>query len=134
MPDDDCTRHFPIPQRYRCTALVAAALTGLAITPSALASGGCKQEGNQKYASSDAAHQPESWEASSDAKNWSFKIRKGVMFSNGKELTAADCEAFTRFDYRRMTGKRFVTYVLQLVSHWEGPSCWSSFLFLSRSS
>ena len=38
----------------------------------------------------------ESWEASADAKTWAFKIRKGVTFSNGKELTAADCEATLR--------------------------------------
>jgi len=38
----------------------------------------------------------ESWEASADAKKWAFKIRKGVTFSNGKEMTAADCEATLR--------------------------------------
>jgi peptide/nickel transport system substrate-binding protein len=32
----------------------------------------------------------ESWEPSADAKQWVFKIRKGVQFHNGKELTAAD--------------------------------------------
>jgi len=35
----------------------------------------------------------ESWEASKDAKKWVFKIRKGVTFSNGKELTADDVVA-----------------------------------------
>ena len=32
----------------------------------------------------------ESWEPSADAKQWVFKIRKGVQFHNGKELTAED--------------------------------------------
>ena len=32
----------------------------------------------------------ESWEASPDAKNWHFKIRKGVEFHNGKSLTSED--------------------------------------------
>jgi len=47
----------------------------------------------------DGSAQPwlaESWEASADAKKWAFKIRKGVTFSNGKELTAKDCEATLR--------------------------------------
>ena len=35
----------------------------------------------------------ESWEASADAKKWAFKIRKGVLFSNGKTLTAEDVVA-----------------------------------------
>src|SRR3546814_10044147 len=32
----------------------------------------------------------ESWEAKAGAVEWVFKIRKGVQFHNGKELTAAD--------------------------------------------
>ncbi len=32
----------------------------------------------------------ESWEASTDAKTWTFKIRKGVSFSNGKDMTPDD--------------------------------------------
>ncbi len=32
----------------------------------------------------------ESFEASADAKTWTFKIRKGVPFSNGQEMTADD--------------------------------------------
>jgi peptide/nickel transport system substrate-binding protein len=32
----------------------------------------------------------ESWEPSADASTWTFKIRKGVQFHNGKELTADD--------------------------------------------
>ena len=32
----------------------------------------------------------ESWEASSDATSWRFKLRKGVEFSNGKSLTTED--------------------------------------------
>lgn len=32
----------------------------------------------------------ESWEASADAKEWRFKLRSGVEFSNGKSLTTED--------------------------------------------
>lgn len=32
----------------------------------------------------------ESWEASDDATEWRFKLRKGVEFSNGKSLTTED--------------------------------------------
>jgi peptide/nickel transport system substrate-binding protein len=35
----------------------------------------------------------ESWTASDDAKVWTFKIRKGVQFHNGKELTIDDVVA-----------------------------------------
>ena len=35
----------------------------------------------------------ESWEASSDATTWTFKLRKGVEFHNGKSLTADDVVA-----------------------------------------
>ncbi|MEO0829408.1 MAG: ABC transporter substrate-binding protein, partial [Pseudomonadota bacterium] len=35
----------------------------------------------------------ESWEASADAKTWTFKIREGVTFSNGKTLTPEDVMA-----------------------------------------
>lgn len=33
----------------------------------------------------------ESWEASADGESWSFRIRKGVRFHDGRELTAEDC-------------------------------------------
>ena len=32
----------------------------------------------------------ESWEASADAATWTFKLRKGIEFSNGKTMTAKD--------------------------------------------
>lgn len=35
----------------------------------------------------------ESWDASDDAKKWSFKIRKGVTFHNGQEMTVDDVVA-----------------------------------------
>lgn len=41
----------------------------------------------------DGSPQPvlaESWEASADAAEWRFKIRKGVTFHNGKEMTPED--------------------------------------------
>lgn len=34
----------------------------------------------------------ESWEASEDAKDWTFRIRKGVEFHNGKTLTPEDVQ------------------------------------------
>ena len=47
----------------------------------------------------DASPQPmlaESWGASDDVKQWSFKIRKGVTFHDGKELTPDDVVATLR--------------------------------------
>ena len=38
----------------------------------------------------------ESWESSEDAKTWRFKIRKGVQFHNGKEMTIDDVVATLR--------------------------------------
>jgi peptide/nickel transport system substrate-binding protein len=35
----------------------------------------------------------ESWEASDDAAQWTFQLRKGVTFHNGKDVTAADVVA-----------------------------------------
>ncbi|MGI9303435.1 MAG: ABC transporter substrate-binding protein [Gammaproteobacteria bacterium] len=35
----------------------------------------------------------EEWEASSDAKTWTFKVRKGVEFHNGKTMSPADVVA-----------------------------------------
>ncbi|MEM6713404.1 MAG: ABC transporter substrate-binding protein, partial [Pseudomonadota bacterium] len=42
-------------------------------------------------------HVTESWEASADASEWRFKIKKGVMFHSGKELTVEDCIASVNF-------------------------------------
>ena len=41
----------------------------------------------------------ESWEATPDAKQWTFKIREGVTFHSGKTLTADDVIA--SLDYHR---------------------------------
>jgi peptide/nickel transport system substrate-binding protein len=41
----------------------------------------------------------ESWSASDNQKTWTFKLRDGVTFSNGKELTADD--VVKTFDYYR---------------------------------
>jgi len=38
----------------------------------------------------------ESMEPTDDAKSWNFKIRKGVTFHNGKDLTADDVIASYR--------------------------------------
>ena len=35
----------------------------------------------------------ESWEASADAATWTFKLKKGIEFSNGKTMTAQDVNA-----------------------------------------
>ena len=48
----------------------------------------------------DGSLQPElaeSWEASEDATEWRFKIRKGVTFHSGKELTVEDVVASINF-------------------------------------
>lgn len=46
----------------------------------------------------------ESWEAKPGAKEWVFKIRQGVTFSNGKKLTAADV-VYTINHHRQPTSK-----------------------------
>ena len=43
----------------------------------------------------------ESWKISEDGKTYTFKIRKGVKFHNGKELTPQDVV----FSLKRMAGK-----------------------------
>ncbi len=43
-----------------------------------------------------------SWEASQDAKSWTFKLRRGVRFSNGKPLTSRD----VAWTLRRILDKR----------------------------
>lgn len=35
----------------------------------------------------------DSWQASADGMVWTFKLRKGVLFHNGKEMTSADVQA-----------------------------------------
>ncbi|AZV79735.1 ABC transporter substrate-binding protein [Parasedimentitalea marina] len=48
----------------------------------------------------DGALQPEiaeSWEASADAATWTFKIRQGVTFHSGKDVTAEDVVASINF-------------------------------------
>ncbi|QRY77727.1 ABC transporter substrate-binding protein [Pseudomonas sp. PDNC002] len=57
----------------------------------------------------DAAGNPipelaESWESSPDAKVWTFKLRSGVQFHNGKPFTADDVVA--TLDYHRKDGSR----------------------------
>jgi peptide/nickel transport system substrate-binding protein len=44
----------------------------------------------------------ESWESNSDASEWTFKLRKGVMFHNGKEMTADD----VIYSYQRHFGEK----------------------------
>lgn len=45
----------------------------------------------------------ESWEASEDAKTWRFKIRKGVTYHSGKEVTVEDVVASINFHRREGT-------------------------------
>ena len=44
------------------------------------------------------------WSSSSDAKVWTFKIRKGVQFHNGKEMTAADVQMSFVAEVARVQG------------------------------
>jgi peptide/nickel transport system substrate-binding protein len=51
----------------------------------------------------------ESWEVSADSRTWTFKLRQGVKFHNGKEMTAADVKAtYERFMADDADGKRLV--------------------------
>ena len=54
----------------------------------------------------------ESWEATADAKQWIFKLRKGVEFHNGKSFTAKD--VIHTLDYHR--GKNSKSKVKALIS------------------
>lgn len=50
-----------------------------------------------------------SWKVSADKRTWTFSLRKGVKFHNGKELTASDVKAtYERFMADTADGKRLV--------------------------
>ncbi len=56
----------------------------------------------------------ESWEPSADAATWTFKLRKGVEFHNGKTMTAKDVVAsidYHRNDESKSAGKPLVASV-----------------------
>lgn len=64
----------------------------------------------------------ESWEASPDAKVWTFKLRKGVEFHNGKSVTAEDVIAsinYHRGDDSESAGAPLVASVTDVRS--DGP-------------
>ena len=51
----------------------------------------------------------ESWTVSPDQRTWTFKLRQGVKFHNGKEMTAEDVKAtYGRFMANDADGKRLV--------------------------
>ena len=51
----------------------------------------------------------ESWKVSADKRTWTFTLKKGVKFHNGKELTSADVKAtYERFMADTADGKRLV--------------------------
>lgn len=51
----------------------------------------------------------ESWTVSADKRTWTFVLKKGVKFHNGKEMTAADVKAtYERFMADTADGKRLV--------------------------
>ncbi len=51
----------------------------------------------------------ESWRVSPDKKTWTFVLKKGVKFHNGKEVTASDVKAtYERFMADTADGKRLV--------------------------
>ncbi|MEW6631571.1 MAG: ABC transporter substrate-binding protein [Pseudomonadota bacterium] len=45
----------------------------------------------------------ESWEPNDEANKWTFKLRKGVQFHNGKEMTSKDVLYSLRFHYGKDT-------------------------------
>jgi len=59
----------------------------------------------------------ESYEASADAKTWTFKLRRGVEFHNGKTMTADDIIPsfnFHRGEDTKSAGKAFLTAVTSI--------------------
>lgn len=65
----------------------------------------------------------ESWEASPDAKTWTFKLRSGVQFSDGKPLTPADVIHSFRLhlgDQTKSGAKPFVAQIAEMKA--DGPS------------
>lgn len=73
----------------------------------------------------------ESWEASEDNMTWTFHLRQGVKFHNGKELTAADVKA----SYDRLLNKEDpvrYTDTMDFIDHCEIVDDYTVNLVLSR--
>ena len=56
----------------------------------------------------------ESWESNSEATKWTFNIRKGVEFHNGKPLTAADVVYSIKRHLGENTESRIKSYMAQI--------------------
>ena len=62
----------------------------------------------------------ESWDASDDAKEWTFKLRKGIEFQNGKTMTSKDVVASInhhRGEDTKSGAKPIVASIDEIVSH-----------------
>lgn len=73
----------------------------------------------------------ESWEASEDNMTWTFHLKQGVKFHNGKELTAADVKA----SYDRLLNKEDpvrYTDTMDFIDHCEIVDDYTVNLVLSR--
>ncbi|MEK5058998.1 hypothetical protein BK126_01200 [Paenibacillus sp. FSL H7-0326] len=58
------------------------------------------------------------WESSEDATEWTFHLRKGVLFHNGAKLTAED----VRFTLERLASDRRNSWILRSLKQIEVPS------------
>ncbi len=78
-------------------------------------------------------HLAESWEVSSDGKHYTFKLRRGVKFHNGQEMTAADAK--WTMDYtRNPKNAAYGLRRLALVDRVETPNKYSLQIHLKRAS
>ena len=56
----------------------------------------------------------ESWDSNNDATQWTFRLRKGVQFHNGKEMTAADVVYSLNY-HRDPTSKSLARSVVKVI-------------------
>lgn len=67
----------------------------------------------------------ESFEPNQNATEWTFKIREGVTFHDGKKLTADDV-VYSMKRHQGEDSKSVIKAVLSSVSEWKKPARWKS--------